>query len=434
MGLREKLQFSHRTKRIIGFVLIAFTVLLVYVINGIVVNTRLTVSGYVPSGHYPGYPTLNLEGKTQEQIAEIKRGEYLVTAGDCIACHSSPGEGNKPFAGGLPMQTPFGVVYSQNITPDKETGIGNWSDDDFVRAFHDGISPQGEYYYPAFPYYYFNKVSIEDVLAIKAYLNSIPAVSHRNHPNSMVFPFNWRFLQLGWRILFFYPNRTGPFQAQADKSAQWNRGAYLVQGLGHCSMCHTPSYYIINENVSLGAPITKYYMTGAVVEGFLAPNITKTNLGAIPDQELLKVFKSYEMIGGARIQGPMSEAIHDSLELLTDDDLLAIITYLKSIKSTIPLQTSARATDVGKVIYQNYCSGCHSTGVGNAPRIDNAAGWNALANSGLQKLYNIAIHGGGNMPAKGTCITCSDYQVKLAVDYMVSEARKQQGGNPSPAQ
>ena len=419
-----RFQFSRRTKIVIYAAVAAFLIFSIYLIRGISINTHLTISGYVPTGHYPGYPAMNLKDKTTEQIAEIKRGEYLVKAGDCIACHSAPGEGNQAFAGGLPMQTPFGVVYSQNITPDKETGIGSWSDQDFIRAFHEGISPQGEYYYPAFPYYYFSQVTVADVLAIRAYLNSIPAVKHPNHSNSMIFPFNWRFLQLGWRILFFYPNHTGPYQNDAAQSAKWNRGKYLVEGLGHCAMCHTPSYYLIVENVSLGAPIRKYHLTGAVVEGYLAPNITKSNLGAIPDQELLKVFKQYEMIGGNAVQGPMSEAIHDSLELLTDDDLLAIIAYMKSVESTIPVQPAARATDVGKVIYDNYCSGCHNSGVGGAPRIDNAAGWEALANSGLKKLYNIAIHGGGNMPAKGTCITCSDYQVTLAVDYMVSESQK----------
>src|SRR3990167_5401167 len=145
-----RFQFSRRTKIVIYAAVAAFLIFSIYLIRGISINTHLTISGYVPTGHYPGYPAMNLKDKTTEQIAEIKRGEYLVKAGDCIACHSAPGEGNQAFAGGLPMQTPFGVVYSQNITPDKETGIGSWSDQDFIRAFHEGISPQGEYYYPAF--------------------------------------------------------------------------------------------------------------------------------------------------------------------------------------------------------------------------------------------------------------------------------------------
>lgn len=417
-------RFSLNTRRVIITTLIVVFIYAVYLINGVVVNTHLTMTSYVPSGHYPEYPVIDYQGKTPAQIAEIKRGEYLAKAGDCIACHSNQSSGGKPFAGGLPMQTPFGNLYTPNITPDKETGIGNWSNEDFITAMREGVMPDGQYYFPAFPYLYFNQMTVDDVLSIKAYLDLIPAVKQPNRDNEMLFPFNWRFLQLGWRILFFYPERTGPYQTNTNQSLDWNRGAYLVQGLGHCSMCHTPSYYLINENVSMGAPIRKYDLTGAVIQGYLAPNITHSNLGAIPDKELLKVFEEYEMIGGNSVQGPMEEAIHNSLRHLTTEDLLAMISYLKSVKSELPKPVTVKATDVGKVIYNNYCSGCHSTGVGDAPKISDAAGWQIMANSGVDKLYQVAIYGGGNMPAKGTCISCSNYQIKLAVDYMIAESKR----------
>lgn len=417
-------QLSKRTKMTLWIIAIVAVTFLIYLINAIVYNTGLTMTSYVPTGHYPKYPALNLQDKSPQQMAEIKRGEYLVKAGDCLACHTDAAKGGKPYAGGLPMQTPFGNVYSPNITPDMETGIGKWSDQDFLRAMHEGVSPDGEFYFPAFPYLYFNKITTEDVLAIKAYLNVIPAVKHKNHATEMISPFNWRWLQWFWRVMFFYPERTGEYQHDAKQSAQWNRGAYLAQGLGHCSMCHTPSYYLLSQNVSLGAPMRKYDLTGAVIEGYLAPNISHSNIGAIPDNEMLKVFRKYSMIGGNTVQGPMAEAIHDSLNYLTDEDLLAIITYLKSVKSTVPVSRNVQSTDVGKVIYDNYCSGCHNTGVGGAPRISNADEWTTLANSGVRKLYNVAIHGGGNMPEKGTCITCSNYQIELAVDYIIAHSQK----------
>lgn len=394
-----------------------------YTLYQLVTNTEKTMTSYVPAGHYPEYPVLDLKGKTRQQISEIMRGEYLVKAGDCIACHTAPAKDSRPFAGGLPFQTPFGVLYSPNITPDKETGIGGWDDADFIRALHDGIAPDGSYYYPAFPYLYFNQITTPDVMAIKAYLDSVPAVKQRNLNNDMMFPFNWRFTQLGWRILFFYSHQSDGYQYDGKQSDQWNIGKYYVEGLGHCAMCHTPSYYIVNKNVSLGAPIRKYSLTGADIEGYLAPNISKSNLGAIPDAEVLKVFKQYRMLGGNPVQGPMKDAVHDSLVHMKTSDLLAMIAYLKTVDSEIPRDINAAVSDMGRSVYNNYCSGCHNAGIAGAPRFGDAASWNALANSGMQKLYDIAINGGGNMPAKGTCLTCSDFEIELAVDYIVAKSR-----------
>src|SRR5262249_22071389 len=165
----------------------------------------------------------------------IARGEYLARAGDCVACHTAP-EGPL-FAGSRAMPTPFGTIYSTNITPDRETGIGKWSADDFYRTMHNGRFPDGGLIYPAMPFASYTKVTRADCDAIFAYLNSIPPVSQRNRPNDLRFPYNNRQLLLGWRTLFF---TEGEYKNDATKSAEWNRGAYLVEGLGHCGMCHSP--------------------------------------------------------------------------------------------------------------------------------------------------------------------------------------------------
>jgi cytochrome c5 len=405
-------------KKILVIVIFLIVCSVAYTIIGIVQNVELSKQTYGQPYHFPIYPVPDTKGKSAELVAQIKKGEYLVKMGDCIACHSA--KDTPAFAGAYPMQTPFGVLYSPNITPDKETGIGTWSDDQFIKAMHNGIAPDGSYYYPAFPYLYFNQISYDDLKAIKAYLNSIPAVHLKNRDNGMVWPFNWRIMQLGWRILFF--RATGPFKPNPAESEKWNRGAYIVDGLGHCAMCHTPSYYVFSKEISMAAPDRKYDLTGATVEGYLAPNITQTNLGAIPDNELIKVFTDYRLLGGTELKGPMLEAVHDSLIHLTTPDLYAIITYMKSVKSKLPPQPAVSESSVGQYVYNSYCSGCHAMGVGGAPRFGNIGDWRPLAKSGIDNLYIVAIQGGGNMPAKGTCISCTNQEVRAAVDYMVAAA------------
>jgi len=269
------------------------------------------------AGKYPTYPTPHY-GTDPKKTTLIKRGEYLTKLGDCIACHTKPGS-QKPFAGGLPIKTPFGTIYTPNITPDKATGIGNWTNKQFLDAMRDGKSPEGHYYYPAFPYIYFNSVNTKDLLAIKAYLNAIPPIQQKDRETDMHFPFNWRFLQLGWRILFFHDK--GPYQNNPKQSAAWNRGKYIVDGLGHCSMCHTPMHHFIRKKWVLGAPIQKYYLTGNFVEGFFAPNITSTDLKNTPTQEIADVFLKDKLIGGGEVEGPMADVNHDSLKYLLSNRL-----------------------------------------------------------------------------------------------------------------
>ncbi len=425
----KKFFATKKNRLTVAVILLLIVVPAIYSIVGIIENARLAAGAYSTAVYFPAYPAPQLTGKNPQQIATIHRGEYLVKVGDCIACHTNTEIKGPVFAGGLAMATAFGTIYSPNITPDKATGIGGWTDEQFITAMRQGISPSGEYYYPAFPYIYFNQVTPDDLKAIKAYLGSIPAINLPNKKNAMVWPFNWRFLQLGWRVLFFHDSK--PFQPSANESTEWNRGAYLVEGLGHCGMCHTPSYAVVSQALSLGAPIQKYNLTGAVIQGYLAPNITKTNLGGIPDNELLQIFTEARLIGGGKVQGPMLEAVHDSLSHLTTADLLAIATYLKNVQSEMPPEPTVGQGAVGEYVYNSYCSGCHAIGVGGAPKFGDSVKWRLLAGSGIKKLYAVAINGGGNMPAKGTCFHCSDNDIKQAVDYMVAAAVN---GKVQPAQ
>jgi cytochrome c5 len=365
--------------------------------------------------YYPDYPATNMTGRDP---ALVKRGEYLVKGGDCIACHTNTPEKGKTFAGGLAFPTPFGKIYSPNLTPDKETGIGNWTDAEFEKAMRHGIAPDGSYYYPAFPFYYLTQLSRDDIKAIRAYLDSIPAVHQPQRANTMAFPFNIRFLQLGWRIMFFHPKTKDGYENDARQSAQWNRGAYLVKGLGHCSMCHTPSYYLLSTQIPLAAPIQKYDLTGAQVQGYLAPNISKSNLGNTPDAEIVDVFLKDKLIGGGNVVGPMLEVNHDSLRYLEQTDLEAIAVYIKTVNSKLPPKPKS-SNEPGAATYDNYCSGCHASGAGGAPRFGDKAAWDVVMKSGKDKVYDNAIHGINGMPAKGTCGSCTDDQIKQAVDYML---------------
>jgi cytochrome c5 len=424
----RKILSKKKYRRTIAVLAAAVLILSVYTIIGVrsnlenMANSAAEVSK--ETAYYPEYPASDTTGKDPTLI---QRGEYLTKAGDCIACHTNTPKKGAAFAGGLPMPTPFGVIYTPNITPDKETGIGNWTEDQFIKAMRKGISPQGHFYFPAFPYYYFNNITTEDLKAIKAYLDSIPAVKQADRKDSMVKPFNIRFLQEGWRLLFFHPQTLTGYQPNPKQSDEWNRGAYLVEGLGHCAMCHSPSYYILTHSIPLGAPIKKYNLTGAPVQGYLAPNISKSNLAQISTADIVNVFKKDELIGGGSVEGPMKEANHDSLRYLTDSDLMAIATYLKSVQSTTPPKPKSSGGP-GAGIYDSYCSGCHATGAGGAPKFGDATAWDTVMKNGANKVYDNAIHGINGMPAKGTCITCTDEQIKQAVDYMVTAAK---GGTSS---
>ncbi len=377
-----------------------------------------TMENYV-DGYYPDYPATTATADRPEDA--IQRGEYLAKMGDCISCHTNVKAKTGAYSGGLPINTPFGTFYTPNITPDKETGIGNWTEEDFIRAIKKGRDPQGRNYFPVFPYLYFSKISDDDARDLFAYFQSIPAINLKN--KSLPFPFNVpgaRFTLWGWNLLFFYPD-DNELVYEKDKSSQWNRGKYIVDSLGHCSMCHTPL------NV-FGAPKTQFYLTGSFIDGFWAPNITKYGLHAINHSEVADVFKNNKLLNNAGpVAGPMAEVNHNSLKYLTAEDQLAIATYLKTVKSIEPLgvkgSDAAPTLKRGRQVYLKACTICHQNGEMSAPLTgDNANWYRRLKSSGLTGLYRHVIQGYNSMPIRGACVTCSDNDIISATDYILNHS------------
>jgi mono/diheme cytochrome c family protein len=257
---------------------------------------------------------------------QIKRGEYLARAGLCIDCHTDYKKKGVELAGGAPIQTPFGIIYSTNITPDRETGIGEWTDADFLRAMHQGIGREGEHLFPAFPYTTFTRMTDDDVLAIKAYLFSVPPVRQQNKPPELWPPFSWRFLLAGWNWMYF---RAGRFTPDPKKPSQWNRGAYLVEAVAHCGECHTPRDLAGGLNKRL-------YMAGTEdgPEGEITPNITPhsgTGLGDWSVEDIAYLLKEGIKPDGDDVQGLMEEVIVHGYKYMTDEDRTAIAEYVRSL-------------------------------------------------------------------------------------------------------
>jgi mono/diheme cytochrome c family protein len=290
----------------------------------------------------------------QQNFAQIERGRYLATLSDCVACHTRP-NGGKPFAGGRPIETPFGMIFSANITPDRGTGIGNWTEQQFDNAVRYGIRPDGSRLYPAMPYTAYTKMSRDDVKAIRAYLATLPPVHNRVVTNQLPFPFSIRLAMRGWDALFFTP---GEFKPDPNKSAEWNRGAFLVTGPGHCGACHTP------KNV-LGADESGKALQGGEVQDWFAPNITndKTKgLGRLSVEDIVALLKTgHNRLTG--ITGPMAEEVEDASSHFRDGDLKAIATYLKSLPggsaNATPLAQSDARMQAGQAIFRDTCSACH---------------------------------------------------------------------------
>jgi mono/diheme cytochrome c family protein len=262
---------------------------------------------------------------TNEGMAE--RGAYLVRAGDCLSCHWNRKEGGQPFAGGLPLKTPFGTFYSPNITPDVETGIGKWSDEDFVRALTQGEGPHGEELYPVFPYTSYARMNVEDALAIKAYLFTLAPVSASPRANDVAFPLSWRAVLKGWKLLFFAG--AAPLANDPSRDATWNRGRYLVTALGHCGECHTPRgiFGALIESQSLqGNPKGPDGWKVPALAGAKAADFDQWSV-----EETAEYLKSGMKPDFDSAQGPMAEVVEDGTKHLTDDDRRAIAHYLKSL-------------------------------------------------------------------------------------------------------
>ena len=292
----------------------------------------------------------------QAQATQVQRGEYLARAGDCISCHTA--SGGQPLAGGGRVNTPFGYMLAPNITPDAATGIGLWSPGDFYRALHAGVNHSGDDMYPTMPYDFYTRITRVDSDAIYAYLRSLPAVINLIEVNHLHFPFDERWTMGGWRELYF---KEGTFTPLPNRSAAWNRGAYLIEGLGHCSACHSP------RNL-LGAIEKSKRFDGAVVDGWFALDLSEditTGLGSWSIDNIATYLKTGAVDGKTTAIGPMAEVVHNSLQYLTDSDLRAMGEYLKAIPPDSPLRTGRRRPDASRVqganLYIDHCLGCHQS-------------------------------------------------------------------------
>ncbi len=294
----------------------------------------------------------------------IEKGRYLATAADCVACHTVR-NGGKPFAGGRPIETPFGNIVSPNITPDADTGIGAWTEEQFDNAVRRGTRPDGSRLYPAMPYTSYTRMTRDDVKAIHAYLSTVAPVRNAVEPNTLPFPFDIRAAMHAWDAAFF---NEGEFQGDLSKSPEWNRGAYLVQGPGHCTACHTP------KNLA-GADKANALFKGGPVQGWFAPELTNdetAGLGRWSVEELTAYLKTGHN-STATATGPMAEEIENSTSKLNDSDLKAMAVYLKSLPGAAAETTALAATDpvmrAGQAIYRDQCSACHGLDGRGSPHL-----------------------------------------------------------------
>ncbi|THD81712.1 MAG: c-type cytochrome [Phenylobacterium sp.] len=346
---------------------------------------------------------------TTPNAAQLQRGQYLVRAGDCVSCHMR--EGGDPLSGGFALKTPFGTIYSANITSDRETGIGGWTPDQFHRAMHDGIDDQGKNLYPALPYPWFRRISRADDDAMLAYLKTTPAVSYTPPPNKLPFPFNIRFLVKFWNVLFL---KSTDFRADPRQSAEWNRGAYLVTGLGHCGGCHTPKNW-------LGADKGGQDLQSGKLDNWVAPDLTanpRTGLGGWSVEEVAEYLKTGRN-ARAGAGGAMADVITYSTSLLSDADRHAMAVYLKTRPAGAEPAIGApdaHAMARGAAIYSDACASCHlENGVGQ-PRLFPPLGHDAvLQQADPTGLEHIILAGSrvGTSPAAPTPLTMPSFAWKL---------------------
>ena len=322
--------------------------------------------------------------------ANIARGAYLARAGDCMACHTA--RGGAPYAGGRALETPFGTLYAPNITPDRATGIGAWSADDFWRALHNGKSKDGRLLYPAFPYTNYTKVSRADSDALFAYLRSLPPRQVQNHAHALRFPYDSQLALAGWRLLYFKP---GVFEPETGRDVRWNRGAYLVEGLGHCSACHSTRNRL---GASSGA------LEGGLIPtiGWYAPSLTsdaEAGLGKWKEDHIVQLLGT-GVAPGASVTGPMAEVVAQSLQHLSRADLGAMAAYLKSLPAGPPRERvpAPRLPDQvlqeGAKLYRQHCVACHGErgeGLGPYPAL---AGNRALTLEEPVNAIRVVLNGG----------------------------------------
>lgn len=373
-----------------------------------------------------------LRGAQAEPSADtVARGKALTIAGDCASCHTA--DPAKPFAGGKRIDTPFGAIYSPNLTPDRDTGLGAWSDEEFYRALHNGVARDGSRYYPAFPYPNFTKMTRDDVLAIRAYLAALAPFRNTPPRPELRWPLNYRVLMRGWDFLFF---RRGLFEPNQQKSAEWNRGGYLVTGAAHCGACHTP------KNI-FGADKRGRAYGGGLVQGWFAPRLDsaeRSGLKSWSADDIVEYLQSGRN-GRSHADGPMAEVAVNSTSKMSDADVRAIAVYLKDLPPgapepavTPPPQAEMAA---GQAIYAHACIACHEADGSGAPRIYPPLPGNANLQSadpsstlriildGAQTVTTPRAPNTGSMPAYTKQLT--DQQVADVTNYI-----RNSWGNAAP--
>jgi mono/diheme cytochrome c family protein len=367
------------------------------------------------------------------QSDPIARGRYLTAAADCQTCHTH--EGGAPFAGGRAFKTAFGTLYSSNITPDRDSGIGAWSAENFLRAVHQGVRPDGSHLYPAFPYAAYTYLTDDDVRAIWAYLGTLPPVRNRVPANDLAFPFNQRWLMGVWSRLFNPDRRFAP---NVKQSPEWNRGAYLAEALGHCGDCHTP------RNV-LQALNNRRKFSGALTGGWQAYNITSdrtSGVGGWREEDLAQYLATGHAPSHGTASGPMGEAVDASLSKLLPGDIHALVTYVRSIppiaSSDLPAvrtevaasgapSTSAMSADsLGERVFAGACAGCHGW-TGTSPVMERAtlAGARAINDPAAVNVLQVILNGSAadgsgdaGMPAFGAGY--SDAEIAAVANYVTA--------------
>ncbi|MFK5598553.1 c-type cytochrome [Methylobacterium sp. HMF5984] len=360
----------------------------------------------------------------------VKRGEYLVNAGDCVACHTGPS--GKRLAGNYVLNTPIGKIRTPNLTPDDETGLGKWTEADFVKAMHEGIDNEGHYLYPAFPFAWYTKVTTDDVKAIWAYLRSLEPVKEPRKDSEIPFPFNIRTALITWRTAFFTP---GEWKPDPNATAEVNRGGYLVEGLGHCGMCH-------NENKIVGNSSLAGKLGGGVIDGWYAPNITPDGhqgIGAWTEEQVVTYLKTGTAPGDKPgvAAGPMRQTIEESLSKMTDADLKAMVAYLRTYQAkqtykSKDLQAYDTTGAPGAGVYLSYCSSCHQPdGKGVEGAIPALAGNTSVQSAGPETVLRV-IYGGlgaqsGYAPMTAIGQGMTDQQVADVTDYI-----RNSWGNSAP--
>ncbi|AKJ27478.1 cytochrome c [Caldimonas brevitalea] len=325
--------------------------------------------------------------------AQIERGAYLARAGNCIACHTA--RGGAPYAGGLGIETPFGTVYATNLTPDAETGIGRWTSGEFWRALHHGRSKNGRLLYPAFPYPNYSALTREDADALYAYLHSLAPVQRPATQHQLRFPYDSQLALASWRVLFFEPS---PYQADATRSAEWNRGAYLVRGLGHCNACHA------SRNV-FGATEESLELSGGLIpmQNWYAPSLTSVAEAGVSNwerEEVVKLLKTGVSRHGS-VLGPMAEVVYRSTQHLSEPDLNAIALFLQQLPASNPPPRGkpepapSDAMTRGARVYEQHCAACHgAAGEGAAGAYPALAGNRAVTMPMTANLVRVVLSGG----------------------------------------